>query len=234
MGKDKEINYNITFYDFEEMKEKLLESEVYEIKDYIDEIHKEFILYVSKKELTPIEDLAAMIIAMKENDYEFIISTWCNSKKELVNLSIEYYPNLPDELKFDYLMHMYIRHGNEIKFIRDEIISAVEKGYREKSKNNWLEFDLDSITYADDGSIIVYRAGEESIDETSERLSWTFSKKVAVNFYERFSCGRAKHIFKAQIKKEDVIAVISNSVVSQYDEEELLQYNKIYNIKKIR
>ena len=76
--------------------------------------------------------------------------------------------------------------------------------------------------------IIVYRAGEEDIDQAKDRISWTLDVKTAEFFMNTWRSRHANAMYKAKIKPCDVIAF-----TDERKEQEVLQFRGVYDIERV-
>lgn len=135
---------------------------------------------------------------------------------EIMELAVaRYYKDIPDDLKFDFLIDCYVKDGDSVPQVRQLIRGA--RKYRYSPLPDELERQ---------SKIVVYRAGEESIDKAKYRLSWTIDKQVALYFRYLYNNGEhAQHLYKGEISPDKVIAYTDDR-----SEKEIIQYRNVQNI----
>ena len=136
---------------------------------------------------------------------------------ELYQYAFDYFDNVPDDLKREMAVGCYLHSGDNIGCVRNAI---------RKLKD--LEPPTLPKRYAGKDVITVYRAGEEDITKCSYRISWTTSRKVAQFFLEEYIGKHATHLYKAKIKTNDILAYSNDR-----KEQEVMQYNKVFDITEI-
>ena len=136
---------------------------------------------------------------------------------ELLPIAFNYFDEIPDELKYDFAIEAYINHGDNYPEVRKAVRHARKYGRPELPPE---------ILAAE--KITVYRAGEEPITECKKRISWTTDKDTALFFLNTYIGRHATHLYKAEIKTADIIAY-----TNARNEKEIMQYNKVFNIKEL-
>lgn len=136
---------------------------------------------------------------------------------EVMPIAFMFYEEVPDELKYDFAIQAYIHHGDSIPAVRKAVRSALRYG-----KPN-LPHEL-----AEMDEITVYRAGEEPIEKSPYRISWTTDKSVALFFLNDYIGRHASHLYKAKIKPEKIIAYTDDR-----NEKEIMQYRNVYDIEEL-
>ena len=128
-----------------------------------------------------------------------------------------YYKDIPANLKRSFALSCYSHRG--------DLLSCCRKAVRGLDRNGINELPLQ---YAGKDEITVYRAGEEPIEKAKYRLSWTLSYDVAKKFLSGLNSSHAVAIYKAKIRPQDIIAYMDDR-----EEQEVLQYRKVYDIEQI-
>lgn len=129
----------------------------------------------------------------------------------------DFYSQIPDTLKREFALSCYIHHGDNYPSVR--------RAVRSLQKNGRAELPA---AYSDLPEITIYRAGEESIDQTHNRLSWTLDIKVAEFFLNEYRSRHAYHLYKGLIKPEKIIAFLTDR-----NESEVVQYRSVYAVEEI-
>jgi len=136
---------------------------------------------------------------------------------EVMPEAFRYFDEVPDDLKYDFAILAYIRHGDSIPAVRRAVRVCRRYGAPE------LPADL-----RDKEQITVYRAGEEPPDKAKYRISWTTDLSVAKFFFSEYNKRHANYLYQAQIKTADIIAYVDDS-----EEREVMQYRKVFDIQDI-
>lgn len=131
---------------------------------------------------------------------------------EILDIVFRYFDMVPDKLKYNFAINAYVQHGDSVPAVR----RAVRSLRKYKLPDNLKHQDV----------ITIYRAGEEEPAKARFRLSWTTDKNVADFFAHSYQHAHARYIYKAKIKKDDIIAYTNNRL-----EHEVIQYNKIYDLE---
>ena len=160
------------------------------------------------------ETYSALDEAYKNKDWEEFIKI--GLRPDIMQAAFWYYDEMPDSMKYDFAISAYIKDGDSIPAVRKAVRSA-----RKYGAPSFPE-DLEGLEV-----FTVYRAGEEPIDKAKYRISWTLSKEEALFFLNRYG-SRARHLYRAKIRREDVIAYCN-----EREEEEIMQYRKVYDIEEI-
>lgn len=135
---------------------------------------------------------------------------------EVMPDAFKHYDEIPDRLKYNFAVDAYVHHGDSVPAVRAAVRNALKYG-KPKLPQSIAKKDV----------ITVYRAGEEPIEKAKYRISWTTKRKVAEWFFYEYS-KRACHLYRAQIKTEDIIAYTNCR-----KENEVMQYRKVFNIEEI-
>ena len=122
---------------------------------------------------------------------------------------------MPYEYKRDFIVQCYVNHGDEL----DPLVERL-------SNFDPIGASVLPPEYADLDVITVYRAGEEEIEEASERCSWTLSKDVADFFMYKYRNRHANYLYKAKLATKDVIAY-----TNEREEFEVIQFCSVYDIE---
>lgn len=162
--------------------------------------------------------MAKLIDAMKNSDWD-AISSLITLNAPVMAVGLEaVYRILPGEYKFSIPTKCYTHNGDHIPTVRKYVRQA--RKYAPIEKRIPAEMiDLPEIE--------VYRAGAESLDKATYRISWTTSIDVAKWFYDRAVARRQpqRHIYKGIIKPEKIIWYTDGR-----QEKEVMQYNSVKNI----
>jgi RNA-splicing ligase RtcB len=108
-----------------------------------------------------------------------------------------------------------------------EILDIVKNGKKYRS-DDWNKEMPECVR--NETTFTVFRAGEESIDDAAESMSWTLWRDVAEWFAERHEhYGQGtQHLYKATISADDVIAF-----TNERQEFEIIQYRGVKDIEEI-
>lgn len=136
---------------------------------------------------------------------------------EVMPEAFYFFDEVPDELKYQFAIDAYIHHGDSIPAVRKAVRSALKWGRPKLPKE-----------LAGAQEITIYRAGEEPIDKTKYRISWTTDITVAEFFLNKYMNRHASHLYAGKIKPEHVIAYTNDR-----NEKEIMQYKHVYEIKDI-
>ena len=77
-------------------------------------------------------------------------------------------------------------------------------------------------------AITIYRAGEEPLEKSKYRISWTVSKDIALFFLNEWSSRHANFLYRGKIRPEHIIAYCN-----EREEKEVMQYGHVYDIEDI-
>lgn len=128
-----------------------------------------------------------------------------------------YYKDMPEEYRRNFVIECYMNHGDSLEECRKALVQLPKNGVNELPQE-----------YREQPYIIIYRAGEEDIDETQYKISWTLDIKVAEFFMYTWRSRHANAIYKAKIKPDDVIAF-----TNERQEQEVMQFRGVYDIERI-
>lgn len=128
-----------------------------------------------------------------------------------------FYDQIPDNLKYNFAIVAYTHHGDSIPAVRKAV-----RGARKYGKAN-LPTELQTQE-----TVVIYRAGEESIQKSKYRISWTTSLETALFFLNEYRGKHASHLYRAKIKPADIIAYTDDR-----NEKEVIQYNKVFDIEDV-
>lgn len=130
------------------------------------------------------------------------------SKEKTVSLILKYWSIIEN-----------INHDTNVK--QEQILELFKSVKREKVMNksnlNHYESLPDEIT--------IFRGVHEDSPSNIKGFSWSLNPEVANVFAYRYGC--KGNIYRASIKKEDVFFYVGD----REEEELILDYNKLYNIK---
>lgn len=154
--------------------------------------------------------------AYKNKDWEEFIKIGLY-RHEIMPEAFSYYDEMPDSMKYDFAISAYIKDGDSIPAVRKAVRSA-----RKYGAPSFPE-DLEGVEV-----FTVYRGGKEPMYLAKYRISWTLSKEVALSFFNRHGGRHVSHLYRAKIRREDVIAYCN-----EREEEEIMQYRKVYDIEEI-
>ncbi len=131
------------------------------------------------------------------------------------------YRRLPDEYRYSIPTQCYTHNGDRMPIIRKYVRQARKYAPIEKR----IPAEMIGLP-----EIEIYRAGEEPLDKTAYRISWTTSLDVAKWFYDRAEARHQpqRHIYKGIIKPEKIICYTNDR-----QEQEVMQYNSVKNIVEI-
>ena len=162
------------------------------------------------------ENLPILYEAYKNKAWEEFVRISL-TRYEVMPEAFRFYKEVPDSMKYDFAISAYIDHGDSIPAVRKAVRSARKYGAPSFPK------DLEVLEV-----FTVYRAGEEPIDKAKYRISWTLNKETALFFLNKYGGRHASHLYRAKIRREDVIAYSNDR-----EEEEIMQYRKVYDIEEI-
>ena len=130
-----------------------------------------------------------------------------------------YFPLIPNEMKYDFIVRAYIHNGNHIP--------AIRKALRQARRYGSPVFPQD---LAQQEVLTIYRSGREPINKAKYRISWTTSRDIATWFWERKSQFKrtSVHIYQGKIKRDKVIAY-----THLRGEQEVMQYRNVFDIEDI-
>lgn len=136
---------------------------------------------------------------------------------ELLPAAFEHYQEIPDSMKYDFAIQAYIHHGDSIPAVRKAVRQCRKYGRPELPK------DLQGKE-----QITIYRAGEEPLEKSKYRISWTTDRKIADFFLNEYLNKHARYLYRGQIRAADIIAYVDDR-----EEKEVLQYRKVFDIEDI-
>ena len=113
--------------------------------------------------------------ARKTGDWEEYIKVG-TVYPEVMDYAFEFYDMVPDNLKYKFAISAYIRHGDSLPSVRRAVRNASRYGEPE------LPDEIKDLEIVD-----IYRAGEEKINKSKYRISWTLDLETAVWFYSYFA-----------------------------------------------
>lgn len=177
--------------------------------DFAEFRHRQYIR--TKNNVLPL-----LLEAYKNKSWEEFI-TISLTRYEVMPEAFQLYGEVPDDMKYNFAISAYQHHGDSIPAVRKAVRSA--KKYGAPSFPECLE-GVEVFT--------VYRAGEEPIDKAKYRISWTLDKETALFFLNEYGNRHASHLYRAKIRREDVIAYTNDR-----KEGEIMQYRKVYDIEEI-
>lgn len=130
---------------------------------------------------------------------------------------------IPKPIQYQIAIELYTDKGD----MYSEILDIVKNG-KEYRSDGWNDEMPECVR--NETTFTVYRAGEESIDEATEPISWTLWRDVAEWFAERHEhYGQGtQHLYKATISADDVIAF-----TNERQEFEIIQYQSVREIEEI-
>ena len=130
---------------------------------------------------------------------------------------------IPKPIQYQIAIELYTDKGD----MYSEILDIVKNG-KEYRSDGWNDEMPECVR--NETTFTVYRAGEESIDEATESISWTLWRDVAEWFAERHEhYGQGtQHLYKATISADDVIAF-----TNERQEFEIIQYQSVREIEEI-
>lgn len=131
------------------------------------------------------------------------------------------YRRLPDKYKYSIPIQCYTHNGDRMPIVRKYVRQARKYAPIEER----IPAEMIGLP-----EIEVYRAGEETLDKATYRISWTTSLDVAKWFYDR-AVARSqprRHIYKGVIKPEKIIWYTDDR-----QEKEVMQYNSVRNIVEL-
>ena len=136
---------------------------------------------------------------------------------EVLPIAIQFYRDIPDNLKYEFCTQAYINHGDSLPAVRKAVREALKYGRPE------LPEELKQAQ-----EITVYRAGEEPPEKAKYRISWTTDKTVAEFFLNTYIGRHATHLYRGKIKPCHIIAYTNDR-----NEKEIMQYRHVFNIEDI-
>lgn len=130
---------------------------------------------------------------------------------------------IPKPMQYQIAIELYTDKGD----MYSEILDIVKSG-KEYRSDDWNDEMPECVR--NETTFTVYRAGEESIDEATESMSWTLWRDVAEWFAERheYYGQGTQHLYKATISADDVIAFTNSR-----QEFEIIQYQSAKDIEEI-
>ena len=130
---------------------------------------------------------------------------------------------IPKPIQYQIAIELYTDKGD----MYSEILDIVKNG-KEYRSDGWNDEMPECVR--NETTFTVYRAGEESIDEATESISWTLWRDVAEWFAERHEhYGQGtQHLYKATISADDVIAFTNSR-----REFEIIQYRGVRDIEEL-
>lgn len=145
-------------------------------------------------------------------------SGFVHSAYEVMPEAFEFfYPDMPTEYRREFVIGCYINHGNNVEGCR-AAVRALGKGGATELPEEYRQL----------GSITVYRAGDEPIEEAARRISWTLDFDIAYWFLHEYNGRHAQHLYQAELNTSDVIAY-----TDERNEAEVLQYMSVYNVMEL-
>lgn len=159
---------------------------------------------------------ASAIYSYEHADWENVISCVAQSRAAMEYVFTQgVYDRMPDEYKFDFVIKCYTHGGDSIPAVREAVKDALKYGEPN------LPEDFDDV-------ITVYRAGDESIEDTASMISWTTDKEQAIWFirYSGFRKKKPMHLYKGTIRRDQIITFCDDR-----NEKEVIQYGSIKNIE---
>lgn len=131
------------------------------------------------------------------------------------------YRRLPDKYKYSIPVQCYTHNGDRMPSVRKYVRQARKYAPIEKR----IPAGMIGLP-----EIQVYRAGEESLDKATYRISWTTSLDVAKWFYDRAVARLQpqRHLYRGVIKPEKIIWYTDGR-----QEKEVMQYNNVRNIVEL-
>ena len=189
-------------------------------------------LFSNVKELTE-EERTAMTAEYWNNSYKKAVQyaengeweSFCKivtGRYEIMEWCFEeFYDQMPDAMKSKFALRCFIHHGDNYPCVRRAVRSLPKIGLKD------LPPELSALQ-----EIIIYRAGEENIEQARNRLSWTTEIKVAEFFLEEYNKRRANHLYKGVIRPKDVIAFLDGD--EWRNEKEIIQYRSVYAVEELK
>jgi len=196
-------------------------------KEYFETIYKPFIQgkitdaeRKKRQEKYRLKLNLPKILKYAENNewHKFVDAS--QSCPESYGYTFRYFKEVPDELKYKFAISAYHHRGDKVPAVRAAVRSLRNLPKQFKPK---LPAEIASRE-----TITIYRAGEEDITKCKYRISWTTSKEVALFFLNKYQHKHANHLYRATIRTADIIAYDN-----EREEEEILQYGKVYDIEEI-
>lgn len=136
---------------------------------------------------------------------------------EVMQDAFIFYDEVPDNMKYDFAIDAYIHHGDSIPAVRKAVRGALKYG------RPTLPEELKGVD-----AITIYRAGEEPLEKSKYRISWTVSKDIALFFLNEWSSRHANFLYRGKIRPEHIIAYCN-----EREEKEVMQYGHVYDIEDI-
>lgn len=136
---------------------------------------------------------------------------------EVMPIAFNYFEEIPDSMKYQFLIDCYEHHGDELPKVRKYV----------KQMRKWGEPELPHCCGILD-TLVIYRAGAEDIETCKKRISWTLNANIARFFFKRCEEYEQRRIYRGLINKNDVLAYNNGR-----EEQEIMQYNKVYSITDI-
>ena len=130
---------------------------------------------------------------------------------------------IPKPIQYQIAIDLYTDKGD----LYNEILDIIKDG-NEYRPDDWNKEMPECVR--NETTFTVYRAGEESINDADESISWTLWRDVAEWFAERHEhYGQGtQHLYKATISTDDVIAF-----TNARQEFEIIQYRGVKDIEEI-
>lgn len=110
------------------------------------------------------------------------------------------YDMIPNEKKYNIFKFIYVNSDYCLREINHEIIRHVFKLNLDKSS---IDLKVDK-----EGYVKIYRGVENSSSSLERAYSWSWDKKVAEFFSNRFKTGTGL-LYKAKVKKENIVDYIN-------------------------
>ena len=128
-----------------------------------------------------------------------------------------YYDRIPDEMKYKFVVDLYVDKGDSYENIRHALTQL--RAYGAPELPDWMK---DVIT--------VYRGTYESMDEAPYSISWTTDRKVAEFFANRCFVLYLEegHVYEGKIRVDDIIVYDDRR-----NEKEVMQYGSVYDICEV-
>lgn len=130
-----------------------------------------------------------------------------------------YFDEVPKEYRRDFLIELFMNHGDTIPAIRSQVKKIRKYG------EPVLPLELEG-----QNPIVVYRAGSEPLDRAAYRMSWTIDRKVAEHFivYSGLRFMSDMHLYRGTIAREKILANTNGR-----EEKEIIQYHGVRNIEDL-
>lgn len=136
---------------------------------------------------------------------------------EVMPIAFNYFEEIPDSMKYQFLIDCYEHHGDELPKVRKYV----------KQMRKWGEPELPHCCEILE-TLVIYRAGAEDIEACKKHISWTLNANIARFFLKRCEKYEQRRIYRGLINKSDVLAYNNGR-----EEQEIMQYNKVYSITDI-